>query len=64
MKSEQEVKDKIAELKAEKKTWDDQWKDIESGKVPMLPPYADMVTRHLALYGYKIETLEWCVGEE
>jgi hypothetical protein len=59
METKEKIENRIAELLKEKETWDNQCKDIESGKIPMLPPYADMVTRHIAMYGYQIESLNW-----
>jgi hypothetical protein len=63
MKTKDEIKIKVEKLKKEKKVWDDQMKDVISGNMPNMNPYTDMVGRHIAMYGYQIEVLIWCIEE-
>jgi hypothetical protein len=53
------IKKRIDENQIELDKWKSHWKQIEDGSIPMLPPFAEMVTRHMAMYVNKIEELNW-----
>lgn len=55
----EKIENEILKLSNEKEIWDNQLQDILNGKTPNLPPYSDMVNRHIAMYVYKIEALKW-----
>ena len=55
----EKIEKQIAELTNEKATWNKQLQEILDGTCPNLPPFSDMVNRHIAMYTYKIEALNW-----
>lgn len=64
MRNIDEINAKIDELRIEKEKWDKQLEEINSGKAPNLPPYSEMVLRHIAMYANQLQILMWCVGKD
>jgi hypothetical protein len=53
------IQARIDEYQKELDKWNEQWRQIQDGEIPMMPPYADMVNRHIAMYSYQIRELKW-----
>lgn len=55
----EKIEARIAECQKELDKWNEQWRQIQEGELPMMPPFADMVNRHIAMYSYRIVELKW-----
>jgi uridine kinase len=59
----EKIQARIDEYQKELDKWNEQWRQIQDGEIPMMPPYADMVVRHQAMYGYQIAELKWVLEQ-
>ncbi|MFA5366621.1 MAG: hypothetical protein WC333_01955 [Dehalococcoidia bacterium] len=59
----EKIQARIDEYQKELDKWKEQWRQIQDGELPMMPPFADMVNRHLAMYGYQIGELKWVLEQ-
>ena len=55
----EKIQARIDEYQKELDKWNEQWRQIKDGELPMMPPFTDMVNRHIAMYTYQIGELKW-----
>jgi hypothetical protein len=55
------IKERIAEHQKNLDIWNEQLKKIMDGTAPNLPPFNDLVTRHVSMYGHQIAELKWVI---